>query len=249
MKRGFVIGVVAVLAFVVILVARLPASWLVPAPPAPIACTTVDGSLWNGICGGLVYQGKTLGDVRWTVHPLKLLSGRVAAHVVLNRGSGTSQPSSAAGDVEIGFSGKNITARDLKADVPLDDELRSLLNINYLGTLHADLKSVRAAGNALQEIHGVLEAHDLREPRGANFGGYSLTFPGGSGEQVGQLHDLGGGPLSVQGTVKITNPPGIVVQGLVAPGPKAPQSLQDDLRMLGSPDSQGRRMFSFETTF
>ncbi len=249
MKRGFVIGVVAVLAFGVILVARMPASWIVPSPPAPIACTTVDGSLWDGVCGGFVYQGKTLGDVRWSLHPLKLLSGRVAAHVVLNRGSGTSEPTSAQGDVEIGFSGKNITARGVKADVPLDAELRSLLNIDYLGTLHADLKSVRATGNSLQEIQGVLEAHDLREPRGTNFGGYSLTFPGGPGEQVGQLHDLGGGPLSVQGTVKITTPPGILVQGLVAPGPHASQPLQDDLRVLGSPDSQGRRMFSFETAF
>ncbi|HEY4213546.1 MAG TPA: type II secretion system protein N [Steroidobacteraceae bacterium] len=249
MKRGFVIGALAVLAFGVILVARLPASWIVPSPPSRIACTSVDGSLWNGVCIGLVYQGKTLGDARWVLHPLKLLSGRVAAHVVLNRGSGTTQPTSVQGDVEVGFSGKNITARDVKADVPLDDELRSALNINYLGTIHADLKSVRATDTTLQEIQGVIEAHDLREPRGANFGGYSLTFPGGSGEQVGQLHDLGGGALSVQGTVKITNPPGIVVQGLVAAGPQAPQSLQDDLRVLGSPDAQGRRMFSFETTF
>jgi hypothetical protein len=197
----------------------------------------------------LVFQGKTLGDVHWGLHPLRLLTGRVAAHVVLNRGSGTNQPANAQGDVEISFGGNSITARDVKADVPLDDELRSLLNINYLGTIHADLKSVRATGNSLQEIQGVLEAHDLREPRGVTFGGYSLSFPGGSGEQVGRLHDLGGGPLSVQATVRITNPAGIVVQGLVAPGPNAPQSLQDELRVLGSPDAQGRRMFSFETTF
>ncbi len=247
MKRGFVIGVLAVLAFGVILVARLPASWIIPAPPAPIACTTVDGSLWNGVCGGLVYQGRTLGDVRWSLHPLKLLSGRVAAHVVLNRGTGTNQASSAEGDVEVGFSGKNITARDLKADAAVDDELRSQLglDINYLLNLHADLKLIRVDGKQVQEIRGLIEARDIRErgPKGTQFGGYSVTFPGGPGEQVGKLRDLGGGPLSVEGTARLTNEPGVEVHGLVAPHAGASPDLLDALRYLGSPDAQGRREF------
>jgi hypothetical protein len=79
------ITVLAVVAFVAIVVARLPASWVVPAPPSAVSCATVDGSIWSGTCGGLILQGRALGDLAWDVHALRLLTGKLSANIVLTR--------------------------------------------------------------------------------------------------------------------------------------------------------------------
>jgi len=65
---------------------------------------------------------------------------------------------------------------------------------------------------------------------------------------VGQLRDLGG-PLAVEGSVRLLPGPGFELQGLVAPRPTASQKLADEIRYLGSPDAQGRRPFMLEMSF
>ena len=66
MKRTLVIGVLAVLAFAVILIARLPASWIVPSSPeSQIACADTDGTIWSGGCTGLTFLGQNVGDVTY----------------------------------------------------------------------------------------------------------------------------------------------------------------------------------------
>ena len=55
-------------------------------------------------------------------------------------------------------------------------------------------------------------------------------------EPTGQIKDLDG-PLSVQGTLRLTRQGGFEVQGTVAPKPGAPTKLTDNLRFLGSPDA------------
>jgi hypothetical protein len=157
--------------------------------------------------------------------------------------------------VEVGFD-KTISARDVKADLPLDRELVSALppNLQSLrGKIHADLAHVRVKGQALKAIEGVVEAHDLRDGEGSNaqrWGSYSLTFPASTGgDPIGQLRDLGGGPLAVEGTLRLTPEPGFDLEGLVTARPTASPELAKDLQFLGSPDAQGRRPFSLAATF
>jgi general secretion pathway protein N len=264
-KRTLVIGVLAVLAFAVILIARLPASWVVPSSPASkIACADAGGTIWNGGCTGLTFQGQNVGDVTWVLHPLPLLSGKVAAHAVLTRapglpgaagaarlgqGAAPSAPAHAEADVETNFSGKDLTARNVKADFSFDPTLAPQLHMPFLGNLHADLSQVQVKNGALAQVQGEVQVHDLRDGRdNMELGSYSLTFPGGAGEQTARLRDLGG-PLAIEGTVRFTNEPGVVVDGLVAPRPTASEDLLNQLRILGTPDAQGRRPFSFASTF
>ncbi len=82
------------------------------------------------------------------------------------------------------------------------------------------------------------------------WGSYSVTFPPPTaGDPVGQLKDLGSGPLAVEGALKLTPAPGFDLQGLVAARPSASADLVQNLRFLGSPDAQGRREFSLESSF
>lgn len=248
MKRTLVIGVLAVLAFAVILIARLPASWLVPSSPASkIACADTDGTIWSGGCTGLTFQGQNVGDVTWVLHPLPLLSGKVAAHVVLAR----APPAHAEADVETGFSGKDITARNVKADLSFDPALAPQLHMPFQGNLRADLSQVQVQNRALTQVQGELQVHDLRDSRdNMELGSYSLTFPGGPGAQTGRLRDIDSGPLSFEGTLGITDQPSIVIDGLVAARPSASERLQGQINSIPDrPDPQGRRHITFESVF
>jgi general secretion pathway protein N len=247
-RRGILITVLAVVAFAIIVIARLPASWVVPAPPSSVSCAAVDGSIWSGTCTGLVVQGSPLGDLVWDVHALRLLTGKLSTNIVLTRPTG-----SIRGDFDVGLD-KSITARNVQADVPLDQEVMSLLprNLRTLhGSAHAEIAFAHVVKNIVTQLQGNIELHDIedRDRDVLPLGSYSLTFPGGTGDPTGQLKDLGG-PLSVQGTVRLTqDKPGFDVEGYVTPRPDAAPALQNQLQYLGSPDAQGRRQFGSTLTF
>jgi hypothetical protein len=179
------------------------------------------------------------------------LAGKLNADVVITSPTGAGQ-----GNVEVGLD-KNISARDVKVDLPLDQDLVSALppNIRTLrGKIHAELAHVRVeGGQTLKAIQGVVEAQDLTDGEGRNaqrWGSYSLTFPPSTGgDPIGQLRDLGGGPLAVEGTLRLTPEPGFDLEGLVKARPTASAELAQDIQFLGSPDAQGRRPFSLAGTF
>jgi hypothetical protein len=112
---------------------------------------------------------------------------------------------------------------------------------------------LRVEGQAVKVIQGVVEAHDLTDGEASNaqrWGSYSLTFPAPiAGDPLGQLRDLGGGPLAVEGTLRLTPDPGFDLEGLVTARPTASPELAKDIQFLGSPDAQGRRPFSLSATF
>ena len=244
MRRGIWITVLAVVAFVAIVVARLPASWVVPAPPSAVSCAAVDGSIWSGACAGLTAQGSPLGDLTWNVHALSLLTGKLSASVEL-----TGPVGSVRGDFAVGLD-KTITARNVQASVPFDQGLKTLMPAlrSLSGSANANIVFARYSKGFVTQIQGRFEAHDLvsHDRDGvATLGSYAVTFPAGSkgGDPTGELQDLGG-PLAVQGTLRIMqDKPGVEIHGLVAPRAEATPDLRHQLEYLGSPDAQGRREF------
>jgi len=245
-KRTILLIVCVVLVFAGFVIARLPASWVMPDPKSGMACSEVDGSVWNGTCTGLTVQQQPVGDLSWEVHAMRLLSGKINADVVVTRPTG-----SIRGNVESGFD-KKIVARDLLVDLPVDQELASAFppNLRSLrGKIHAQLAYLRVDGQIIRAIEGIVEVHDLSDGD-QKWGSYSVTFPPPTaGVPVGQLKDLGSGPLAVEGSLKLTPAPGFELQGLVAARPSASADLVQNLRFLGSPDAQGRRQFSLESSF
>jgi hypothetical protein len=233
----------AAAAFAVILLSRLPASWVVPRSGI-VACTSPEGSLWSGSCSGLAVERISFGDLTWEVAPLRLLTGTVAAHVVLAHG-----PVTGSADVAFGVGG-SVSLRNLVADLRLDPREIPRLPPQLRGSVHTDLSLVRLAHGRIAELKGRIEAHDLTQRTGhvTPLGNYALTFPGGGTEPVGTLVDLGG-PLAVEGTVRLTNQPGYVLEGLVAPRADAAPELVSNLQFLGSADPEGRRPFSIAGTF
>lgn len=241
MPRGVWIALLASAAFVVIVVTRLPARWVV-GHLVHHACSGVDGTVWDGSCSGLTLQHAALGDLTWDLKPARLLGGVLEAHVALTHGAADGHA-----DVAIGLHA--VTLRNLIADLPLDPALIPQLPQQLRGTAHLDLALVRLQNNAITELEGRIEAHDLEQRTGQvlSLGSYALTFPGGNGPQTATLQDLGG-PLAVSGTLRLT-PEGYEIEGTVAARPGAAPELANSLQYLGSPDSLGRRPFSMAGTF
>ncbi len=245
MRRAAWITLAALLAFAAIVLARLPAAWVVPAAgTAATGCTAVEGSLWSGSCAGLFVQRKPVGDVSWELHPWRLFAGRLAAHVNLS-----SPAAVGSADAEVG-PGQHLLARNLDADLPLDPKLLPGLPPGLRGQAHLGLSLVELEHGMLTRLQGRIEVHDLQDHSGHDtpLGSYSLSFAPTAGDPVGQIKDLGG-PLAVEGTVKLTRQGGFEVDGTVAPRADAPKDLTDNLRFLGSPDASGRRPFSLSGTF
>jgi len=242
-KRAVWITLLAVVAFLGVLVARMPAGWVLPARTASGGCMSLDGTLWSGSCSGLSFGHTALGDLTWELRPLPLLRGRLAAHLNL------AGPITASGDVELGF-GRHLSARNLSADLPLDPRLLPDLPQELSGRAHAELALIEVERGVLRQLQGRIEAHDLVDHSGAAtpLGSYVVTFPGGAGDLTGKLHDLDG-PLALEGTLRLTGQGGYELEGLIAPRAGAPRELVSNIRFFGSPDATGRRTFSLSGTF
>jgi hypothetical protein len=243
-KPGLWIALLAAVVFALIFLARMPAAWIVPAAAPQGPCASIDGPLWSGTCTGLTVQGTPVGDVSWRLRPLRLLSGKLAAHLTLSQG-----PAQAAGDVELGLGGR-VTARRLVADLPLDPQLLPGVPQSLHGRAHLEIALAEFRHGVLTQLAGRIEARDLEERSGTDtaLGSYVVIFPGGSGEQVGKLHDIAG-PLALEGTVRLTPQPGFELQGLIAPRQGAAPEVVNNLRFLGPPDASGRRQISMTGTF
>jgi general secretion pathway protein N len=240
-RRSVWIGIAATAAFLFILVARLPAEWVVPTTGPNALCAAVDGSLWSGTCSGMSIAGNPLGDVSWELHPLQLFLGRLAAHATAARGA--AQVSS---DVELGFGGR-LTARGLHGELPLEPSIIPGLPASLTGNALLELPLVQLEKGVITQLVGRIELHNLVDHSGAStaLGSYVIEFPAGaSGDPIGKLHDLPDGPLAVEGTMHLTRQPGFELQGLVTARPGAPPELVNNIRFLGSPDALGRRPFS-----
>ena len=244
MKRPLWIALLATVAFVIIVLARMPAAWVVPARGAQWSCASIEGSLWSGSCGGLAVSGTSLGDLNWDLHPLQLAIGRLAAHVTLAHG-----PADAVADLELAFGGW-VTARHVVANLPLDSALLPSVPPNLHGRAHVELALAQLQHGIVRQLQGRIEARNLEERSGNNtaLGSYAVSFPGGSGEPVGTLRDLEG-PLALEGTLRLTPAPGFELEGVIAARRGAPPELVNSLRFLGSPDATGRRPFSLSGTF
>ena len=249
MRRGFLITVLAVVAFAVIVIARLPANWVIPTSSPLASCGAVDGSIWNGTCVGLTTQGMPVGDLTWDVHALRLLTGKLSANLALLRANG-----SIRGDFDVGLD-KSVTARNVQADLPLDKDLAMLLPTNLRtlqGSTHADITLLHLTkNNIITQLQGRIEVHDLEDHDRGNvmrLGSYSLTFPGGSGDPTGQLKDLGG-PLALEGTVRLKqDQPGVMLDTFITPRADAAPQLVSQFQFL-APDAQGRRELTTDITF
>jgi hypothetical protein len=246
MKRAIWITLVAALAFAAVLVARLPASWAISVLPQGISCTQMRGTVWNGVCESLTVENAPLGNLTWHIRPTALLRGAVVSQVALDGPPGTAVAEVTARSQD------RITARDLRASLRLNPASLPSLSSNVRGDVQTDLPYLHLEKNVIAGIEGRIDVRNLQGlgAQGSSWGDFVVIFPPDrSVEPVGDVRSTGGGPLELEGKLRLTREPGFVLEGRMKPGPGAPPDLVQKLGALGTPDAGGWRPFSVAGTF
>jgi general secretion pathway protein N len=239
------IFVLAGLVFAAVLLARLPAAWVLPALGPRLTCGSVAGTLWHGECRSARLEGVRLDQLAWQLHPGALLGGRLSATLSAQRAE-----SHASGELSMRWHGP-LQARALRARLALEPALLPALPPYITGLLHARIARLVVARNgAIERLRGTLTVRNLVDSSGSvtPLGSFRIHFPGAPGAPLGQLRDLGG-PLWLRGTLRLTAEPGYVLHARLAARAGASPSLLQALQYLGAPDGQGRRPFALAGTY
>jgi hypothetical protein len=247
-RRTLVLTIIAgLVVFLGVLGLYLPASWVAGAIPAQLQCSELGGSIWNGECIGLTFQGGTLGDATWNLAPGSAVGGRLVGDVQVSGGE-----LNARADLDLKLNGSG-ELRNVAARIPLNPQVIAQFPPNQRGYVVADLKRVvLTGGGVFGPLQGTIELHDLRQvgPNPLTLGSYRVTFDGKQqgGGNVGQLHDLGG-PFAVEGTVTLTPPNAYLLQGYITGRTAEAERLVREITLGATPDTSGRSVMSFEGTY
>jgi general secretion pathway protein N len=244
-RRGAYIAA-GVVAFLVFLVAMVPAGQLARRLPPGIAIEGAGGTVWSGRARSLAVEGRSLGRVEWSCKPWRLLLLEWSCRLALHPAGGE-----VTGDLSGDF-GTEILAHDVQGSVPISAFEGIATPRGWSGTLELALGEVTLVDRRPVAATGTLHLRSLHPPgaRSQPLGDFELVVGEGSvgGESLsGRLRDLGG-PLHVRGAIELDRDGRYLLRGDAAPGPGAGPAIFDALGFLGAPDSQGRRPFTIEGT-
>lgn len=243
MKRGLLVAA-GIAAFLVFLVAMLPAGQVAKRLPPGASLTGVGGTVWSGHARALAIEGKPVGALAWSCSPWRLLTLRWSCDATLTPDGGE-VTGRFAGDF-----GDELVAHDLKGQLPIALFEGFAGPRGWSGSVELDVAEVQFENRRPSSARGTLYLRQLRAPgaHGQSLGDFELVVGEGAvgGEALsGRLRDLGG-PLHVRGAIELKANGSYLLRGDASPGPGAGPAIFDALGFLGPPDSQGRRTFTIE---
>jgi len=248
MRRTRLLIAAGVAAFLVFLVAFLPASMLLRFVPPDISLSGVSGTLWRGAAASIAIKGTPLGRLRWTSRPWRLLLLQAQYRVQL-------EPADGAVDmiVTLGRDGRLDVSR-MTGHFPVAAVYGLIAPPGWTGTVELDVDEVALESGFPVAAEGVVRVRDLTSttgPREVNLGSFELLLGEGAvgTESIsGRLRDLDDGPMKVRATIELDRNRRYLMSGEVAAGPEAGPAILRTLSFLGPADSLGRRPFSIEGT-
>lgn len=244
MSRRSVFIAAGIAAFLVFLVAMVPAVQLANRLPTGIVMTGVGGTVWSGRAEQLVIEGTPLGAIEWSCRPWALLRLEWSCGVGLFPAGGEVR-----GDVSGEFDGHGLVGQDVTGRLPIAT-FEGITPRGWQGMLELDVDVLQVVDRRPAEARGTLVLRGLKAPgpAGQPLGDFELTMGEGAvgtGALAGRLRDLGG-PLRVRGALELHPDGSYLLSGETAPGPGAGPAIFDTLAFLGPPDSLGRRPFTIE---
>jgi len=247
MTRRSKLVAAGIAAFLVFLVAMMPAGQLTGRLPPGVVASGVGGTIWSGRASSLAVNGRAIGAVQWSCRPWRLVLLEWSCHVTLRPAGGE-----VTADIQGDFGGE-VVGREIAGQVPISAFEGFATPQGWSGVLELDVQELRIAQRRPADAAGTLIVRSLRAPGsgGQMLGDFELTVGEGAvgtGSLAGRLRDLGG-PLRVRGAIELDRDGHYLMSGEAAPGPGAGPAIFDTLAFLGPPDSQGRRPFTIEGSF
>jgi hypothetical protein len=213
--RALLLGLIA---FLAVLLVRLPARWLLPLLPPTVQCNAASGTVWRGSCEGLsLSDGKSapfvLQQAQWTLHPLSLLRARVSADIAVQGEWGQANAQVVSG------TGAHLVVNALAATGTMDRRLLPVLPAGWRGSFEAREVAFELRAQRLLMVRGTATVHGLQNGQGKQYGDYQLQLaPQGGAAGVGDLRSLGG-PVNVAAKVRVAQDLNWIVDGTVDGSP------------------------------
>lgn len=248
MKFRTKLVVTGLCAYLLFLIATIPASMLFRFAHNQILAGAVSGTVWHGKAGTLQAGVLNLGDAEWTLHVLPLFTGHIVADVKLTQPKGFAQ-----GKVNVSLSGQ-IKLSKFSASLPFDSIMGSGgLPGGWNGTAQIKMDELVLKNNWPTIAKGTVDAIDVTGPvtDPADIGNYRITFPaeGSSPSPLsGDIRDLDGAAIGVSGKLILNPNRSYQLNTLVATRPNTPDSIAQGMKYLGDPDAEGRRPFTVSGT-
>jgi len=242
---------VGLLAALLIALATLPASLAASRLGRyGLAATGLTGSLWQGHALGVAWRGVPVGDLRWSLRPWPLLTGRAAGRLDLARPDGS---------LSTGFSASfkgEVRLHDLQAD--LDIGALAALPVGmprgWRGRLAGRVDEFVMRDGRPTALRGEFDMKGLvaPPPRSTSIGSYRVVMPDpgtppADGELTAHVNDTEG-PFSFDGSFTLAPDRSFVLEGTLAPRGATPPALARSLELLGPVDASGRRPVSVSGT-
>ncbi len=238
-KRIIAIGAATfVIGLIIMFPARVMYQW---AAPAHVQVNGISGTVWNGSAAEGTVSGIYFRKLNWQFRPLALARGQLAYRVRLEPAGGFVE-----GEAGVSFGG-TIAVDNLNAALSLGNAVQAamLTGVNADVTLQLDRLELKDGWPT--QIHGTAGVSDLfiRNFSPTPIGSYQAEFQPGEDAIVGTVEDTAG-VLELAGTVRLTPDRSYSLTGRVGARDEAPESVKQQLQLLGSPDSRGLREFRFE---
>lgn len=233
--------------YLLFLVALFPATQAYRFAAEPLArampvlkLAQLEGTVWSGQAGMVVYRQALLGQASWQVSPFALLLGKARLTALLQSDEGYLQSRVAAP-----LAGGPVELSGLEGRMPVTELARfaPYMPLVMDGVVSLDLPKlvVDSAGRILAAEGSVIwHQAAMSAPQALALGDLLLQLrTEGEGQVAGDISDRGG-PLKVEGALQLSPDGAYRINGTVAAAPDAPATLVKSLGWLGKPDSQGR---------
>jgi len=219
--------------------------------PAGLTLAAVEGTIWNGSAAYGTAAGLSFSDLRWQLHPVALLTGKLSV--------------SAEAGVADGIASTRLTASSERlefADVRVSANLESFrqqFNLGEVsGKLNLSLSRLELVAGVPVAVAGTLTVADLQSAPLLPIEGVT-TIPLGNfraelttGEQPGivALVTDEGGPLELTGRISLAPDRSYSMDALIKPRAEAPAELVQGVALVtGEPNAEGRRRFLQQGAF
>ncbi len=238
-SRLIVAGCVTLLVGLVsVFPARVAYQWL-PAPTFSLA--GISGSVWSGRASQASSGNLYVQDLRWQIKPLSLFVGQLRYKIEANP-----NPGFIDGQVSVNLSGA-VTASDLRGSISLQPfgQLVGIRGLN--GTLNIEFERLVIENGLPIAANGVFEVLNLVAPNihRASVGGYRAEFFTQDTGVVASVEDTDG-LIDVAGSLQLSADGTYKFVAQLAPKGNTPDSVRQQLQLLGSANDRGQHELRLE---
>lgn len=238
MKKLILSIVLFLLAFLVFLVATVPAKLAVSylPQPSPIQVRGVSGTIWSGEAASLVHQNNDLGKLEWTLKPLTLLTMKLGVDFRLSQ-----KHLFAEGEATISqdqsISLDDTTIKGDVAHLPLPEDK---LLVTPEGRFVADITNATIVNQNISDVDGnlVWSPAKITAPAEYELGKITLDVTGTDGQLNGKLGSKNS-PLNIAGTLQLAKNGNLSTNIKLTPHNQTPQEIRDMLPLAGKPARDG----------